>query len=344
MPRKYSRSDYVEAVQAAADDLDQGFSKSEYNGLGLSPHSETIARHLGDGSWNAAKEEAGLSTPTEYTQEDCIAALQRAADILGQSPSAPKYLGLGLRPGVDTIKRLCGGWNNAKELAGLKTWKTKPRRLSVNDDFFEVIDTEEKAYWLGFLFADGSIRSSRNEVAIQLQRGDKRHLEKFRDALDSEYGIWDIDHDGILKTGTAITSDKMVSDLISHGCVPNKTHKDTYPDIDGALELAMIRGWFDGDGCFGVGIPSEGRSDMGYWHMTGASVSRLKKIRQCLVGHADVSEISIHQYDNATPWMRYQARGDVKSVYRALYPDGMETTPALSRKRDKFGEWIATTE
>lgn len=33
----------------------------------------------------------------------------------------------------------------------------KVRKYSVNEIFFEVINTEEKAYWLGFIFADGCV-------------------------------------------------------------------------------------------------------------------------------------------------------------------------------------------
>jgi len=32
------------------------------------------------------------------------------------------------------------------------------RKLEFNDRFFDVIDTEQKAYWLGFIFAEGSIK------------------------------------------------------------------------------------------------------------------------------------------------------------------------------------------
>ena len=31
------------------------------------------------------------------------------------------------------------------------------QKYSLNDDYFSVIDNEHKAYWLGFLYADGSL-------------------------------------------------------------------------------------------------------------------------------------------------------------------------------------------
>lgn len=48
------------------------------------------------------------------------------------------------------------------EELGVKTTKGNHyRKYFHNEDFFEVIDTEEKAYWLGFMFADGYILSKR---------------------------------------------------------------------------------------------------------------------------------------------------------------------------------------
>ena len=50
---------------------------------------------------------------------------------------------------------------------------------------FDVIDTEEKAYWLGFLYADGNVSNTKNEVGITLQSSDIKHLYKFKTFLKS---------------------------------------------------------------------------------------------------------------------------------------------------------------
>ena len=49
-----------------------------------------------------------------------------------------------------------------------------------NDTIFESIDTEEKAYWLGFLYADGSISSTNNTIELSLKSSDINHLIKFK--------------------------------------------------------------------------------------------------------------------------------------------------------------------
>ena len=53
-------------------------------------------------------------------------------------------------------------------------------RVRFNENIFDSIDTEEKAYWLGFIFADGNISSIGNRLEIRLSYNDLTHLEKFR--------------------------------------------------------------------------------------------------------------------------------------------------------------------
>ena len=48
---------------------------------------------------------------------------------------------------------------------------------------FETIDTEEKAYWLGFLYADGSVSSNEDKIELGLAEQDMHHIEKFRDFI-----------------------------------------------------------------------------------------------------------------------------------------------------------------
>ena len=44
---------------------------------------------------------------------------------------------------------------------------------------FDSIDNEEKAYWLGFIFADGCISSRDNAFELSLKGEDIEHLHKF---------------------------------------------------------------------------------------------------------------------------------------------------------------------
>jgi len=56
------------------------------------------------------------------SEDDCLDALQEAAAELGTSPTKAEYQELGMTPSSGTIQRVVGGWNEAKERAGLETF------------------------------------------------------------------------------------------------------------------------------------------------------------------------------------------------------------------------------
>lgn len=134
------------------------------------------------------------------------------------------------------------------------------KRNKVDDEFFKTINTEEKSYWLGFLFADGYVRMRNNkygELKLKLQIKDKEHIHVFKDAIKSTNVIKDITerytYNGEIKNASSTTfsiySTKIVNDLISLGCVPNKSKTIKFPDrIPNNLIRHFIRGYFDGDG------------------------------------------------------------------------------------------------
>lgn len=123
--------------------------------------------------------------------------------------------------------------------------------IHVNDDFFHVIDSERKAYWLGFLAADGSVQNKKamRWLAVWLCKKDRGHLEKLKRDLSSDHKISDrlySNHSPCVQL--MIGSEKLVSDLIVHGIVPNKTLILKPPSIPKKLVRHWIRGYFDGDG------------------------------------------------------------------------------------------------
>src|SRR5690606_3697907 len=57
------------------------------------------------------------------------------------------------------------------------------RRYPINHDFFDEIDTEEKAYFLGFMMADGSVDKRGGSFKIVIHKQDEHILEEFRDLI-----------------------------------------------------------------------------------------------------------------------------------------------------------------
>lgn len=120
-----------------------------------------------------------------------------------------------------------------------------------NHNFFENIDNEEKAYWLGFLMADGCVYKKQDHyiLTLSLQVGDKSHIEKFHNAIESNRNIWHCYSKGHGSFNSQHWSDKMCGDLIKLGCTPRKSLTLEFPNIKKELLHHFIRGYFDGDGC-----------------------------------------------------------------------------------------------
>ena len=128
------------------------------------------------------------------------------------------------------------------------------RKYEIIENYFDDIDTEEKAYWLGFLYADGYNIETKHEVKLRLHIKDEEILIKFRNILFPNkdnplyYGEFS---NGKSKWCELDISNKHISDSLSEkGCVQAKTFKLSFPDfLNENLYNHFIRGLFDGDGC-----------------------------------------------------------------------------------------------
>lgn len=123
----------------------------------------------------------------------------------------------------------------------------------VNHNYFKVIDSEEKAYWLGFLYADGYVDEVRCQIELTLAEKDKDHIDKFKNALDSSYKISTRTTKGFVSYRTILYSKQLVEDLQKLGCYRNKSltlKPPTLEQVPSEFIKDFIRGYIDGDGCF----------------------------------------------------------------------------------------------
>ena len=114
---------------------------------------------------------------------------------------------------------------------------------------FEIIDTEEKAYWLGFLYADGSVGSKEDKIELGLAEKDLKHIEKFRDFMNITNKI--SYRESTRSYRISFRSSKCKQDLINKGCIPKKSLILEFPNekqVPNNLIKHFIRGYFDGDG------------------------------------------------------------------------------------------------
>lgn len=131
--------------------------------------------------------------------------------------------------------------------------------LKFDNTVFDNIDTEEKAYWLGFLYADGSISSVDNNVELSLNGGDYEHLNKYKQFLkhtsEVKLGVSKCNERTYSRCRFCVTDKYFKKRLIELGCTPNKSLTLSFPDLSifSSFELvySFIRGYVDGDGCIG---------------------------------------------------------------------------------------------
>lgn len=130
--------------------------------------------------------------------------------------------------------------------------------LKFDNTVFDSIDSEEKAYWLGFLYADGNVSSDKNVVAVTLKAEDHNHLEKLKDFFKAtvnkiSYGIVSLNHEHYSKCSLQVCDKHLKEKLISLGCFPKKSLTLKFPNTsifnNPLLVYPFIRGYVDGDGC-----------------------------------------------------------------------------------------------
>lgn len=127
------------------------------------------------------------------------------------------------------------------------------RKSHVNNLLFEHIDSEEKAYWLGFLYADGSVCkfAKSYKIELTLKESDIEHLIKFKNFL----GLPKNPAYRTAQKAYRVTfgSRKMAEDLIKLGCTQKKSLTLKFPTkVPEELLKHFIRGYFDGDGCLTI--------------------------------------------------------------------------------------------
>ena len=129
--------------------------------------------------------------------------------------------------------------------------------LKFDNTVFDKIDTEEKAYWLGFLFADGNVATNSNIVSITLKGEDACHLEKFKMFLnasnDVKLCIQKINNKEYSVCKFSVCNKHFKNTLVNLGCIPRKSLVLEFPHLNifkqHDLVYHFIRGYVDGDGC-----------------------------------------------------------------------------------------------
>jgi|SRR6478736_2333765 len=208
--------------------------------------------------------------------------------------------------------------------------KIEKWQYNVNHNFFQDINTPEKAYFLGWMISDGCNKSK--GIHINLQKKDEFILEIFKKIIEYEGPLYYqkgrcLNCDDLVSL--VIYSTKLSEDLSKLGIVPNKSHYTYFPDIPEELYPYFIRGVFEGDGTIsqiGNGVYRVGFS---------GTFKLMSDILQVLIKKCDINSLKVSRVGKQTTHTliisgSYQAL----RVMNYLYKDRLDLV--LKRKYEKI--------
>ena len=212
-----------------------------------------------------------------------------------------------------------------------------------DESIFEQINTEEKAYWLGFLYADGYVDTTYGKVRIALKESDVNHLKKFKKFLKSDAPIkqkidnWAYQFE--------VSSMKIAQDLEKLCCFQCKSLSLKFPSkkqVPEHLIHHFIRGYFDGDGSITVVLPNIEQRN--YYlqpsiHIVGTSdvLNHIEKyFLKALDRDKPNKRIHSKQWNENTQAMSYSGNKQVLKIFNYLYKDA---TVFLTRKLLRFNQF-----
>ena len=225
-----------------------------------------------------------------------------------------------------------------------------------NQDYFEKIDSSSKAYFLGLLYADGGYlrKVSKNgridlSLSLELKKEDAYIIEEFKNQLESSLPVREIVKEEIMTSNGKeysftknncyfrIGCKKLISDLISWGCIENKTKElSNVPDIEKEYLRYFLLGFYDGDGIASVGE----RTYMGFC----GTEEMMKNISLLLNQELNLRiKKSYYNKSNHIYYLQYNMNEEIEKLFKYFYKD-LEI-PHLIRKEEKIRNYLnANTE
>lgn len=218
------------------------------------------------------------------------------------------------------------------------------RKYNFDQSFFEEINTEHKAYWLGFIYADGNVyiknynegKSKGGKLEIGLKRSDEYHLHNFIKDIQADVSV---EYRDILLNENKyeacrvnINSIRLAKDLIKHGCIPNKSLQLKFPKtVPTHLLHHFIRGYIDGDGC--IAFYSYEKFDS--FHVGILGTKEFLESLKIELQDNGIKSNKINREKSKAFSMNLTGRDNLVKLYDYLYADA---TIFLGRKIDKFRE------
>lgn len=202
---------------------------------------------------------------------------------------------------------------------------------SLVENYWETIDSSDKAYFLGFLMTDGNVFGN-TYVRLQLSSKDEEILKTFSRYTKNTNNI---SPDKRNLSSFHVKRKKWVEDLSKYGVIPNKTNSLRFLELDNKDMMShLVRGLFDGDGWI-----SEKSHQIGFC----GNENMVTGLRDYLVKTLNVYKVTvIHSEDNL--WqITWAGKKDIKKIGDFIYKDKGDCY--LTRKYENYEKIIqADTE
>ena len=203
--------------------------------------------------------------------------------------------------------------------------RAKPNN-SYNKSYFKVIDTEAKAYWLGFIYADGCVKSGGLDVLeIGLSIKDVKHLYKFKHDIEFFGEIKEKCVGKYQSCRLRLFGKEIIEDLINQGAYPRKSLVLEFPKlVPQHLLRHFVRGYFDGDGSVYVSNDKLSISFLG-------TDNFLNDLQSLFISELSLTKVKIYKHANITEYKK--SRKDAMTILNYMYKD---CTIYLDRKFNKY--------
>ena len=213
------------------------------------------------------------------------------------------------------------------------------RKYFFNEKYFDIINDEHKAYWLGFIYADGCHNISRHSLSITLQESDIDILCQFYEDIECDKVVncyYNSDYKKFY-ANILVQHPHLSKTLLKQGVPNDKAFKIKFPSnniVPDKLKRHFIRGYLDGDGC--ITLPKD-KSKMA-WSIIGNydCMYEMKKYIESEIIHYLIP-INKHSQNNNIYKIGRGGRFVTQTFLDWLYKDA---TIYLQRKYNKYLEII----
>lgn len=197
-----------------------------------------------------------------------------------------------------------------------------------NENIFQTVDCHQKAYWLGFLAADGNV-SKHGQLSLQLAAKDLDHLKKFYQFMGGKSKITKIithlDKNKYIGYRVSFKSNKLIQDLAKYNILPAKSKTLTLPNNIPIQYLpSFILGLVDGDGSF---FKSNNKLNFSLI----SSIDCCNQVKQILIEHAKVNNIKLYPSSPGMAYLTYCGNNNIYKIAKFLYSN----QPEIYLKRKK---------